>query len=437
MSSSESSDDDTSGSHSSTDDSETSSSSENSESESESSSDKGKSPDPPHPPTMTTDSVPPPTEGGDAPVEPPVDTEPKDERKIWERPWSLEELRDGINDKWTLAGDAGLLNMIKEMSQNIIQQSKDLNTSVDDLLYDTQATEVKLHNTFNSFLNLAQFQFVENKVYDEDAVVVNDSNTTPEQQAAGDSVEGVDAVVKSKYTEAIGYALKTLEKSTLRDEDEDVAAQPPPEQKKIDYWSKRPLPAIIGTKEFVEDDYVGLYCEESSEEEPIESIYEPGLPPRGPADSTEATASEVAPPTAPPAAPSAAPSGTEEAPTSVAVPVPPPTSPTKNADDIFKSDPDDDLSETEPSPSKKSKKKKEKRIVKENSEDDLSESSADKKKKKEKAKKAKSSSSSEDTNLFLGHKEQEALHWKKEPPQDKVDSSLPQSKQEGSQRGGC
>ena len=35
----------------------------------------------------------------------------KDDRKLWERPWSLKELR-GATESWTLAADAGVSDCV-------------------------------------------------------------------------------------------------------------------------------------------------------------------------------------------------------------------------------------------------------------------------------------------------------------------------------------
>lgn len=49
-----------------------------------------------------------------------------------------------------------------QLSDNISKQAKELSAGVDDLVDLTRATDVKLHNAFNSFLNLASYQFIEN-----------------------------------------------------------------------------------------------------------------------------------------------------------------------------------------------------------------------------------------------------------------------------------
>ena len=80
---------------------------------------------------------------------------------------------------------------------------------VDDLVADTVKTNVRVHNTFNEFLMLSNFQFVENRVYDDDVKV-------PQQEAAKEenkqqdmesmTKEQREAVLLPKYTEAIRYA---------------------------------------------------------------------------------------------------------------------------------------------------------------------------------------------------------------------------------------
>jgi len=112
---------------------------------------------------------------------------------------------------------------------------------------------------------------VENKVCDDDVSGVKEENVA--KDAGETAPQDVDALVRPKYKEALDFAFKTLENATLKDADEDTgngaakAASPdgaekeakPKEGKVIgnDIWSRRRLPFIIGTKEFVDDDYVG------------------------------------------------------------------------------------------------------------------------------------------------------------------------------------
>jgi len=68
-------------------------------------------PPPPAPPSV-------PVTGADVVMdeaEPPV----KDDRKLWERPWSLKELR-GATESWTLAADAGVSWWLFSCVQSVI-----------------------------------------------------------------------------------------------------------------------------------------------------------------------------------------------------------------------------------------------------------------------------------------------------------------------------
>lgn len=48
------------------------------------------------------------------------------------------------------------------MSENLMNQTQGLTAQVEDLAHETMAAEIKVLNTFNSFLNLAYYQYVEN-----------------------------------------------------------------------------------------------------------------------------------------------------------------------------------------------------------------------------------------------------------------------------------
>uniref|UniRef100_A0A8C4U002 Uncharacterized protein n=1 Tax=Falco tinnunculus TaxID=100819 RepID=A0A8C4U002_FALTI len=80
---------------------------------------------------------------------------------VWERPWSLEEIRKG-SQSWSLASDAGLLRFLQEFSQQTISRTHEIKKQVDGLISETKATDCRLHNVFNDFLMLSNTQFIEN-----------------------------------------------------------------------------------------------------------------------------------------------------------------------------------------------------------------------------------------------------------------------------------
>lgn len=98
-----------------------------------------------------------------------------------------------------------------EMSENMAKQAKELSAGVDDLVDMTRETNVKLHNTFNQFLNLSSYQYVENvciekrlpdlteiqSVYDEDEKIKEKKEQSVDKPA---DTEDVDAVIVPKFT---------------------------------------------------------------------------------------------------------------------------------------------------------------------------------------------------------------------------------------------
>ncbi|KAH0519726.1 WASH complex subunit FAM21 [Microtus ochrogaster] len=170
---------------------------------------------------------------------------------VWERPWSVEEIRRS-SQNWSLAADAGLLQFLQEFSQQTISRTHEIKKQVDGLIQETKATHCRLHNVFNDFLMLSNTQFIENE-------------KTREQKE-------VDLIPKVR--EAVNYGLQVLDsafeqldiKAGNSDSEEDDAN----ERMELilepkDLYIDRPLPYLIGSKLFMEQEDVGL-GELSSEE---------------------------------------------------------------------------------------------------------------------------------------------------------------------------
>eukprot|EP01114_Cavostelium_apophysatum_P012655 TRINITY_DN2885_c0_g1_i4.p1 TRINITY_DN2885_c0_g1~~TRINITY_DN2885_c0_g1_i4.p1 ORF type:complete len:1256 (-),score=484.30 TRINITY_DN2885_c0_g1_i4:54-3821(-) len=188
----------------------------------------------------------------------------------WDRSWTLDELRSETLT-WTLASDAGLSHYLQEFSAKILQKTKDIESQVDSLLFETKATDVRVHNAFNEFLMLSNKQFIENRVYEDDETAVAEKKPEP----VAPTKDLSESVLIPKYTEAISLGVQILMAFASAQEPEEADAEteeaekPTPKKKKSkdhDEWAKNPLPAIIGTREFNEDDYCGLHVEEEEEE---------------------------------------------------------------------------------------------------------------------------------------------------------------------------
>ncbi|KAM8774378.1 WASH complex subunit 2A isoform 5-T5 [Rhynchonycteris naso] len=191
---------------------------------------------------------------------------------VWERPWSVEEIRRS-SQSWSLAADAGLLQFLQEFSQQTISRTHEIKKQVDGLIRETKVTDCRLHNVFNDFLMLSNTQFIENRVYDEEVeeLVIKAEAEKAEQEKTREQKE-VDLI--PKVQEAVNYGLQVLDsafeqldiKAGNSDSEEDDANERVElilEPK--DLYIDRPLPYLIGSKLFMEQEDVGL-GELSSEE---------------------------------------------------------------------------------------------------------------------------------------------------------------------------
>eukprot|EP00040_Diaphanoeca_grandis_P031155 m.185919 g.185919 ORF g.185919 m.185919 type:complete len:1156 (-) comp32247_c5_seq5:168-3635(-) len=262
----------------------------------------GGPPPPPPPPGMGAPPPPPPPGGGGAPPPPPPSTdmapppppevvpEPVIEEKIWERAWTIKELRAGTKD-WTLASDCGLLLYMQEFSQRILTRTSALEVMVDGLVHETKTTGSRMHNTFNEFNMLSNTQFIENRVYEEEAIEsdkVKQDEAPQEEKKQKTNAEKQGEIVP-KFTAAFNEGLRVLgdsfdihveekipkEKDEDDDDDDDDNDDDEDEEAEVtmepkDPYSNRKLPFIIGTPAFLQDDLVGLLDEQPEEDEDAE-----------------------------------------------------------------------------------------------------------------------------------------------------------------------
>ncbi|EHB00434.1 Protein FAM21C [Heterocephalus glaber] len=190
----------------------------------------------------------------------------------WERPWSVEEIRRS-SQNWSLAADAGLLQFLQEFSQQTISRTHEIKKQVDGLIRETKATDCRLHNVFNDFLMLSNTQFIENRVYDEELEepVLKVEAEKTEQEKTREQKE-VDLI--PKVQEAVNYGLQVLDSAFEQldikagnsdSEEDDINERVELILEPKDLYIDRPLPYLIGSKLFMEQEDVGL-GELSSEE---------------------------------------------------------------------------------------------------------------------------------------------------------------------------
>ncbi|XP_064572365.1 WASH complex subunit 2A-like isoform X4 [Zonotrichia leucophrys gambelii] len=197
---------------------------------------------------------------------------------VWERPWSLDEIRKS-SQSWSLASDAGLLHFLQEFSQQTISRTHEIKKQVDGLISETKATDCRLHNVFNDFLMLSNTQFIENRVYDEEVeepILKADVGDKTEQEKTREQKE---ADLIPKIQEAVNYGLQVLdsafEQLDIKAGNSDSEEEESNERVELilepkDLYIDRPLPYLIGSQQFMEQDDVGL-GDLSSEEGSVDS----------------------------------------------------------------------------------------------------------------------------------------------------------------------
>ncbi|KAK3928446.1 WASH complex subunit 2 [Frankliniella fusca] len=192
--------------------------------------------------------------------------------KSWERSWSTDEMRQNAHS-WNLAGDAGLLKHLQEFSQEVLARTHTTEKSLDVLNEEINTLTSELNNTNNKFLCLANTQFVENRVYDDDDKETPQAESAPEKK----SKEETEAKMLQKVREALSMSVAVLdtmfEPVEIQASDSDGESDCEKSGTKTlilephNPYMHRPLPHLIGSEQFMTDDQIGLGDTPSDDED--------------------------------------------------------------------------------------------------------------------------------------------------------------------------
>ncbi|XP_077053250.1 WASH complex subunit 2 isoform X3 [Siphateles boraxobius] len=187
--------------------------------------------------------------------------------QLWERPWTVEEMQKSSTN-WSLAADSGLFLFLQDFSQRMLSKTHEIEKQLDGLIRDTKATDSRLHTVFNDFLMLSNTQFIENRVYDEEVEDTGPKPETMERQPEQEKTrEQKEAELIPKVQEAVNYGLKVLESAFEQldikagnsdSEDEEALEKVEPILEAKDLYVDRPLPYLIGSQAFMDQEDVGL-----------------------------------------------------------------------------------------------------------------------------------------------------------------------------------
>ncbi|XP_059620286.1 WASH complex subunit 2-like [Phlebotomus argentipes] len=169
--------------------------------------------------------------------------------------------------KWSLDGDAKLLEYMREISQNLESRCRETELSINRMCLSADQVNVELGNTTNRLLALQHSQFVENRVQEDDeasGTAQNGTDKAPETRQMSPM-----STLKSVLADSVACLNDCYEKIQVElDEDSEEEDEPGRSVafRPKDPYAHRPLPYVIGSKEFKEKWHVGLVDSESDQE---------------------------------------------------------------------------------------------------------------------------------------------------------------------------
>ena len=167
---------------------------------------------------------------------------------------------------WNLSNDDALLDVLKSVSQNFLSRTNQLLDKMDKLSRDTASVQIRLDTANNNFMLLSNIKFIEARVYDD-----NEEEQQEQTNKVTDQIESEDSVVTDALRCGTDLVMTAFEKVVINDSDTESDAEGEGEkdvyvlQPKNSYHL-RSLPNIIGTKEWLSDDKVGLGEEDREDE---------------------------------------------------------------------------------------------------------------------------------------------------------------------------
>ncbi|XP_077524353.1 uncharacterized protein LOC144136175 isoform X2 [Amblyomma americanum] len=188
--------------------------------------------------------------------------------KQWDQPLTTADMRARAAD-WSLADDSRMLAYLEAFTQSVTARTCEIQKQLESLVYETQVSSVKVSNVINDFNHLSSLQFVENRVYDEEAKDGAELKNTPGdvQQPSGDQEAALVVRVSEAFRLGVEVLRSSLEVIDLHqegdsdDSDEEEAGgreRNEPLLRALDPYLARPLPPLIGSDRFLADDRVGL-----------------------------------------------------------------------------------------------------------------------------------------------------------------------------------
>ena len=170
---------------------------------------------------------------------------------------------------WSLANDDALLGALQDISENLLSRTAQVLDKMDKLAHKAISVQIKLDNANNNFLGLSNTKFIEARVYDD-----NDEAIKTEDVPDNKLQLSEEEIIVEAFKQGLEFVNSDFEQVPIENSDSESDTE---EEKTfyvlqpINKYHLRPLPAIIGTSEWFDDDKIGLADEVKGEEDEVQS----------------------------------------------------------------------------------------------------------------------------------------------------------------------
>ncbi|XP_063372258.1 WASH complex subunit 2-like [Cydia amplana] len=178
----------------------------------------------------------------------------------------------GAAPRWSLAGDQQLLDLLQDIHQRIISKCNETNKRLEEMSRGLRDASVNLQNVNNKFLALSNTQFVESRVYEDDADVappaVEKVPPKPKDLASDLTKLKESLQILETYHEPL-LIVRDSDSDSDSDENDDRLVLKPK-----DLYADRPLPYIIGSQAWKSKWHAGLVPDESDSDSSTSRVQE-------------------------------------------------------------------------------------------------------------------------------------------------------------------
>ncbi|XP_011685940.1 PREDICTED: WASH complex subunit FAM21 isoform X2 [Wasmannia auropunctata] len=176
--------------------------------------------------------------------------------------------------EWSLAGDVGLLKHLQQFSENLVSKANKTQAALDTLTTQLKETGILVDNVTNTSLALANTQFIESRVQEDDIETKENSEEKQESAKAQNSTpENLLASISESVKQGLNimdekYKVMDVACSDSEEEDDEggavvfsVIVGP------NDPYQDRPLPYVIGSDKWIASNKIGLESSSSESEQ--------------------------------------------------------------------------------------------------------------------------------------------------------------------------